>query len=132
MDVPRTRPEDDRVGLYPAVGKGYERLGGAISRSRGMKTYEVPMQESGRVILPSELRQALGLQKGDRVLIEADGDSIVLTTARLRRRRAQALVARHIAPGGGVVDEFLAEKRADAAREAREVDDGPGAAGGGA
>lgn len=89
-----------------------------------MKTYEVPMQESGRVILPTELRRMLGLQKGDRVLIEADGENFVLTTARIRRRRAQALVAQHITPKDGMVDEYLAEKRQEAEREAAWVDTG--------
>lgn len=82
-----------------------------------MRTYEVPMQESGRVILPSELRKALGLQKGDKVLIQADGENVTLTTARLRRRRAQELVARHVQPSGSVVDDFLRGKREEAARE---------------
>ena len=79
-----------------------------------MRTYEVRMQESGRVILPVELRKTLGFQKGDRVLIEADGDTVTLTTARLRRRRAQALVARHLQSSGSVVDDFLREKREEA------------------
>lgn len=80
------------------------------------------------MILPVELRRMLGLAKGDRVLIEVDGESVVLTTARLRRRRAQAIVARHISPGDGVVDEFFAEKRAEAIREMRQID-GPSADG---
>jgi AbrB family looped-hinge helix DNA binding protein len=87
-----------------------------------MKTYEVPMQENGRVILPAELRRTLGLAKGDRVLIEAKGDDVVLTTARLRRRRAQALVAKYVRPEDGVVDEFLAEKREMARREIAEIE----------
>ena len=87
-----------------------------------MRTYEVPMQESGRVILPVELRKTLGLQKGDRVLIEADGDNVTLTTARLRRRRAQALVARHLQLSGSVVDDFLREKREDAERETERLE----------
>lgn len=84
-----------------------------------MKTYEVPMQESGRVILPSDLRKTLGLTKGDRVLIEADGDVVVLTTEKLRRRRARAMVAQYVSPSDNVVDEFLAEKRVEADREVR-------------
>lgn len=91
-----------------------------------MKSYEVPMQENGRVILPSELRRALGLQKGDRVVIEAEGDHVTLTTARLRRQRAQAMVGRHIKPRDGVVDEFLAEKREEALREIEWIEDGAG------
>lgn len=82
-----------------------------------MKTYELSMQENGRVILPSELRRALGLQKGDRVVIEAEGDRITLTTAQLRRKRAQAIARRYARPGVSVVDEFLAEKQAEARQE---------------
>lgn len=99
-----------------------------------MKTYDVPMQENGRVILPVELRRTLGLAKGDRVLIEADGEDVVLTTAKLRRRRAQAMVARYIKPEDGVVDAFLAEKREEARRETEKIaddaDDDPAVDGG--
>ena len=84
-----------------------------------MRTYEVPMQESGRVILPVELRSTLGLQKGDRVLIEADGETVTLTTAPLRHRRAQALVAQHLQSSGSIVDNFLREKRDEAERETK-------------
>ena len=54
-----------------------------------MTLYEIPMQENGRVVLPVSLRKALGLAKGDKVLIETEGDRVTLTTARLRRKRAQ-------------------------------------------
>ncbi len=87
-----------------------------------MKLYEVPMQENGRVILPSALRRALGLEKGDKVLLEADGDRVTLTTARLRRARAQEIATRYAKPGISIVDEFLAEKRAEAAREIEEIE----------
>lgn len=70
--------------------------------------YELPIQANGRVILPSELRLALGLQKGDRVIIEAEGDQITLTTAPLRHKRAQAIAKRYAKPGVSVVEEFLA------------------------
>ena len=56
-----------------------------------MKLYELPIQENGRVVLPAELRKILGLSKGDKVLIEAEGDEVKLTTARLRRKRAQGI-----------------------------------------
>ncbi|MBB3938212.1 AbrB/MazE/SpoVT family DNA-binding domain-containing protein [Aureimonas phyllosphaerae] len=86
-----------------------------------LKVYELPMQENGRVILPSELRRALGLQKGDRVIIEAEGDQITLTTAQLRRKRAQAIAKRYAKPGVSVVDEFLAEKRVEAQQEIERI-----------
>lgn len=82
-----------------------------------MTLYEIPMQENGRVVLPASLRKALGLTKGDKVLIEAEGDHVVLTTARLRRKRAQEIARRYAQLGVSVVDEFLQEKRVEAARE---------------
>jgi AbrB family looped-hinge helix DNA binding protein len=82
-----------------------------------MKRYEVPLQENGRMILPAELRQALGVGKGDRIVIEARGDRIELTTTRRSRDLARERVRRRFPDAQGVVDEFLAERRAEAERE---------------
>lgn len=73
------------------------------------------------MILPIELRRALGIAKGDRVLIQADGDEVRLTTPALSRRRAQALFRKFVPEGDGIVDEFIAEKRVEAEREADEA-----------
>jgi AbrB family looped-hinge helix DNA binding protein len=86
-----------------------------------LKIYELPMQENGRVVLPAELRKSLGLTKGDKVMIEAEGDIVTLTTARLRRKRAQVIAKRYAQPGVSVVEEFLAEKRTEAAREIERI-----------
>ena len=94
-----------------------------------MKVYELPIQENGRVVLPSELRRALGLTKGDKVMIEAEGDKVTLTTARLRRKRAQAIAKRYAQPGVSVVEEFLAEKRAEARHEIERIASGDEAIG---
>lgn len=82
-----------------------------------MVVYELPLQDNGRVVLPAALRKALGLTKGDKVLVEAEGDQVTLTTARLRRKRAQEIARKYAQPGVSIVEEFLQEKRAEAARE---------------
>ncbi len=82
-----------------------------------MKRYEVPLQENGRMILPVELRQLLGVGKGDRVVIQAEGQRIELTTASRARDLARERVRRRFPDASGVVDAFLAERRAEAARE---------------
>lgn len=82
-----------------------------------MKRFEVPLSENGRMILPAELRQALGVGKGDRVVLQRVDDRIELTTARLSRARAQARIRAQFPDATGVVDEFLAERREEAARE---------------
>ena len=82
-----------------------------------MKQFDVPVQENGRMILPIELRRALGIRKGDRVLIEAEGDVVRLTTAALSRRRAQERFQRWTEGQDRMVDAFIEEKREEAARE---------------
>lgn len=77
------------------------------------------MSEGGRVVIPAEIRQALGLKEGDTVLWELKDGEALLTTKLARIRRAQALVQKYcpVKPGESVVDEFIAERRAEAARE---------------
>ena len=87
-----------------------------------MKIYEIPLQENGRMILPVELRRTLDVDKGDRVVIEVEDERLTLTTARLRRRRAQESAARYAVPERSVVDEFLVEKRREAENENRTSD----------
>lgn len=79
--------------------------------------YAMKMSEGGRVVVPVEVRRALGLQEGDTVMIElADGEAR-LYSRREQLRRAQALIRQYIPEGATVVDEFLAERRAEAERE---------------
>ena len=59
-----------------------------------------------------------GLKVGDRVLLSCEDGEIRLSTRRERIRRMQKWVAELIPPGGpSVVDELIAERRAEAARE---------------
>lgn len=92
-----------------------------------MKRYEVPLQENGRMILPAELRHALGVGKGDRVVLQRVGERIEMTTARLSRAEARARVQARFSGATDVVDEFLSERRAEAQRENAEADIGQGA-----
>ena len=88
-----------------------------------MKRFEVPLQENGRMILPAELRQLLGVGKGDRVMLHAEGQRIELTTAKRARDLARERVGRRFPDASGVVDEFLAERRAEAEQEGDAVAD---------
>lgn len=74
------------------------------------------MSEGGRVVVPAEIRKALGIEDGDIVLWELGDGEARLRTRREHMRRAQALVRRHVPPDVSLVDELLAERRAEAAR----------------
>ncbi|OZB35932.1 MAG: AbrB family transcriptional regulator [Halothiobacillus sp. 14-56-357] len=79
--------------------------------------YTMKMSEGGRVVIPAAIRKALELKEGDTVLWELVDGEARLTTRRERLRRAQELVRRYVPEGVSLVDELIAERRAEAARE---------------
>jgi AbrB family looped-hinge helix DNA binding protein len=78
---------------------------------------EMKVSEGGRVVIPAEFRRLLGIRDGDVVYWAAADGKLTLTSRSDRIRRAQILIARHCNPavGGSVVDELLAERRAEGA-----------------
>ena len=82
-----------------------------------MPRYDIPLQENGRMVLPVELRRALGVGQGGRVVVQTDGDRIEITTAERSRARAKERMQRLFSGRTGVVDELIAERRAEVLRE---------------
>jgi AbrB family looped-hinge helix DNA binding protein len=78
---------------------------------------QMKMSEGGRVVIPAEIRRSLGLKEGDTVLFELRDGEAVITTRRARLERARALVRKHVPEGVSLVDELIAERRAEAERE---------------
>jgi AbrB family looped-hinge helix DNA binding protein len=76
---------------------------------------QMKMSDGGRVVMPAEIRQALGLKEGDAVLWSlVDGEARVTTRAQ-RIRQAQALVRKHVPAGVSLADELITERRQEAA-----------------
>jgi AbrB family looped-hinge helix DNA binding protein len=78
---------------------------------------EVTFGDRGRVVLPSSVRSELGWTPGTRLLVTTESDG----SLRMRPYRvvAEALrgILADVAPGESLVDELIAERRAEAARE---------------
>lgn len=81
-------------------------------------TYHAKLIKGGKIVIPAELRHALGLREGDTLVFEREGDTLVIKTYAQVIREVQAefkaLLGDH---KGSVVDDLLAERRAEAARE---------------
>ncbi len=75
------------------------------------------MSSGGRIVLPKELRQYLDVKDGDQVVLDWDGEAVRVTSARQRHRHAQELVTQAVPPERSLVEELLAERRREAARE---------------
>lgn len=86
-----------------------------------MTRYNVPLQENGRMILPAALRRQLGVGKGDKVVILADGDRLELTTIKAMRRRSQEIVRKAVPEGYEMVDALIADRREESQGDEHEA-----------
>lgn len=79
----------------------------------------LPLQikEAGRIVLPSELRAALGVGEGDTLLASVEDGKLSLRTRDDAVRALQAKARKLVEPGTLVSDELISERRRAAAGE---------------
>lgn len=87
--------------------------GRAMARSSGG---EVRIGPQGRLVIPATLRKTLGLHPGDRLMARVEDGRLVLETREQILARVKAHSAK-VPPGVSLVEELLAERRAEALRE---------------
>ena len=75
------------------------------------------IDKNGRVFIPADYRRELGLEPGDRVVVELHEGEVRILSQLEGIRRAQEIVARYVSPDRSLADELIAERRAEAARE---------------
>ena len=78
---------------------------------------QMKVSDGGRVVIPAEIRQSMGLKEGDTVLWELRGGEAVLTTRLAQMRDAQAIVQQYVPEGVSLVDELIVDRRAENARD---------------
>jgi AbrB family looped-hinge helix DNA binding protein len=80
------------------------------------KEFDAKMAKNGRMVLPKSVREALGLPEGGTVVFCMEGGEIKLTSIKQSVKRAQEIY-RQFAKEKYTVDDFIAERRAEATRE---------------
>lgn len=78
------------------------------------------LNESGRVVLPKEIREFLGAEPGDVLFFTEDGDGVRIETQKRRLRQIQAHMMSLVGPGVSLVDELIAERREEFRKEMEE------------
>ena len=71
----------------------------------------------GRIVLPAEIRATLDLPDGAAVTVRLEGRQIVIEPYAEVVKRIQERWQRHIPADRSLVDELIAERRAESARE---------------
>ena len=79
--------------------------------------FSLTLDERGRLVLPAPLRRRLDLHPGSRLLATIDADGTIRVTQAREHAAHLYGMYRHVAPGRSLVDDLLAERRADEARE---------------
>jgi hypothetical protein len=80
----------------------------------------VQLDADGRLLLTPTLIEALDARPGEWVIATVDENgSVALLSARAAMKQAQAIIRRFVPAGVSLVDELLAERRAEAERETR-------------
>lgn len=103
--------------LMPIMKMRYDHHVGTVQDINDMTILRGKVIAGGRIALPADIRRSLGLQNGDTVLFEVNGDEVRIRPARSALRRVQERL-RAFAPKEGLVsEELIAERRAEAARD---------------
>jgi AbrB family looped-hinge helix DNA binding protein len=80
----------------------------------------VRVDSAGRIVIPAEMRQSLGIQPGQDLILSGDGRGIHLQTFLQAAKAAQEAFAPYRPEGVSIVDELIRERRDEARREYRE------------
>lgn len=82
-------------------------------------TETVVLGESGRIVLPAAIRKELGLKPGERLTVIAEPTGIRILTRRMALESIRAGIIEKRGTLKGILGEFIAERHAEAARDAR-------------
>lgn len=80
----------------------------------------VQIGAGGRVVIPAEMRTAMGVSEGDTLLARIVDGELHLLSQDAAVRKARALVQRYVPAGVSLVDELIADRREEARREAEQ------------
>ena len=82
-----------------------------------METIKTHLGKNGRVVIPAQLRKALGVSEGDTLMMTLDDGMIRILTPRKAIERVQKSVRRYVPEGRSLADALIQERRAEQARE---------------
>ena len=70
--------------------------------------------DGGRIVIPAEVRERLGLEVGSDLVMTVEDDHATLMGAKAARRKARRRVRRYIPADASLSEELMAERKKEA------------------
>lgn len=87
-------------------------------KSLSRSSYSAKLIKGGKIVIPAELRREFGFNEGDTLVLEREGDGLIIKSYAQVVREVQATFKAMLNDRSrSMVDELIAERRAEAARE---------------
>jgi len=86
----------------------------------GNEGQPIRMAANGRLSIPAKQRKALGLEKGGIVVSTVENGELRIRTVKAVLDELRARLAPHLRASGDTVDQFIADRHAEADREEAE------------
>ena len=119
--TPRRADRDPGLGIHAAVPFV---IGGCGTKCPGrccnichMRTAMVNLGKNGRLVIPAPFRRALEIEPGDELVLTLEDRELRITTRQHAVERAQEAVRRRVRGQTSLVEELIADRRAEADRE---------------
>jgi AbrB family looped-hinge helix DNA binding protein len=78
------------------------------------------INENGRIVIPAEIRQKMGLEPGDTLFLSIEGQTLRIESQQARIRRIQESLRRLLPADRLLSDELISERREEAHQEMEE------------
>ncbi|MPZ50532.1 MAG: AbrB/MazE/SpoVT family DNA-binding domain-containing protein [Dehalococcoidia bacterium] len=85
----------------------------AETRTRSKSRSRVKVDRHGRIVIPAEIREQLGMHPGEALSLRVEDGQLRIMTIREAIRQVQEMVRKHTGGKPGLLDEFLADRRSD-------------------
>lgn len=84
-------------------------------------TYHAKVIAGGKIVIPAELRRAMGVKDGDTLVVEEQDGALVIRTRWDALRRLQEEMRKLVPADVDMVEELIAERRREATLEEEEA-----------
>lgn len=94
----------------------------AAGRTSSVPSVRVTLGEGGRLVIPAEMRKAMGVKPGDTLVLKVSEGELTAVSQLVSIRKIQERLAPYKRPGEKVVDEFLADRKDEQRRSDERFD----------